>query len=318
MTNKQECTDLKLPEGLPVFEEYVESFCASLVFERNLSEHTTRNYRLDLRAFGKWLKRNSYDLASLRHQQLRLYLAELDQARYSRRTINRHLSAIKAFYRWLVITGLVENDPASLLQGPRQAKSLPRVINREDMDSLLAVYANLAKNSEEKAEYLRNQALMEFLYASGARVSEAAGLLLSGVDFGQGIVKVYGKGGKERLIPLHPLAVASMQQYLRFGRKELLKEKSSDFFFVSSAGNQLSTHAIRQVFKFALRSAGLDESLSPHAVRHTFATDLLSGGADLRSVQEMLGHSSLSTTQIYTHLTPEHLKNVHRQAHPRG
>ena len=165
---------------------------------------------------------------------------------------------------------------------------------------------------------MRDQALLEFLYACGARISEASGLHSDCVDFDQCQVKVFGKGGKERIIPLHDLCIETMKRYFYDYRPVLLRDKSSPYFFVSTRGNQMGTDAMRKMFKETVREAGLDDSLSPHDMRHTFATDLLAGGADLRSVQEMLGHSSLSTTQIYTHLTPARLKQVHRLAHPRG
>lgn len=201
----------------------------------------------------------------------------------------------------------MDADPACLLQGPKQPKSLPHVIRPADMARLLSVYGKRDAQGNERAQSptdLRNQALLEFLYACGARVSEASGLKVGNVDFASGQVKVFGKGSKDRIIPLHDLAVSSLRAYLTAGRPRILDGKQSEYVFVSTRGNRMTTDAIRKVFKAALREAGLDETLSPHDMRHTFATDLLDGGADLRSVQEMLGHASLSTTQIYTHLSP--------------
>jgi len=165
---------------------------------------------------------------------------------------------------------------------------------------------------------MRNQALLEFLYACGARISEASGLLTVNVDFSSGQVKVFGKGSKERIIPVYDLALSTIEKYLATARPVLLGKKASDALFISTRGNAMSTDAIRTVFKGILERAGVDGSLSPHDVRHTFATNLLEGGADLRSVQEMLGHASLSTTQVYTHLSIAHLQEIHHQAHPRG
>ena len=188
---------------------------------------------------------------------------------------------------------------------------------RERIDILAATHRQLRRYLGEldRAQYL---ALLEFLYACGARVSEASGLLAANVDFGSGQVKVFGKGSKERIVPLHDMAVSSMRAYATWARPLILRDRTCDYFFVSTRGNRMGTDAIRKMFKDALRQAGLDESLSPHDMRHTFATDLLDGGADLRSVQEMLGHASLSTTQIYTHLSPGRLKQVHARTHPRG
>ena len=300
---------------------HVEAFCAALQVEDNASAHTVRAYRTDLHDFLRWAQREKLDPLHVGHRQLRRYLGELGRAQYSRRTINRRLSAIKGFFRWLNVCGIIDEDPASVLQGQKQEKGLPRMIKSSDMAKLLSVYGKRDGSGaprEQTPTDMRNLALLEFLYACGARVSEASGLMLSNVDFKNGQVKVFGKGRKERIIPLHELALYSMRSYVYAARPRLLKEKQSEAFFVSTRGNPMTPDAIRKMFKEALRLAGLDMTLSPHDMRHTFATDLLEGGADLRSVQEMLGHASLSTTQIYTHLSADRLKQVHAQAHPRG
>jgi integrase/recombinase XerD len=295
------------------FAELVEAFCEALVQERNASVHTVRAYRTDLSDFGRWAARHNVDPLHASHRQMRAYLAELDQAQYARRTVNRRLSALRTFFEWAKLAGVDVSDAVSLLQGPKIAKSLPTVISANDMERLLSVYRDGRKPDE-----LRNQAILEFLYACGARISEASGLLLSNVDFDGHQVKVLGKGNKERIVPLHDTAVAAMRAYYWHGRPELLGEKTCEYFFVSTRGNRMSADAMRKMFKKTLTLAGLDSSISPHDMRHTFATDLVEGGADLRSVQEMLGHASLSTTQIYTHLSVTHLKESHHQAHPRG
>lgn len=300
---------------------HVELFCRSLSIENNSSRHTIRAYRTDLYDYLRWAYRESLSPLEVTHRQLRLYLSELDDAQYSRRTINRRLSSLKNFFKWLNVVMYIDNDPACVLQSAKTAKTLPRVIQADEMVKLLSVFGKRDLAGEMRDQSLkdfRNQALLEFLYACGARISEASGLLLDRVDFKSGQVKVFGKGGKERIVPLHEMALYSMQRYLNFGRPQLLGEKTSEFFFVSNRGNQMGPDSMRKMFKQALREAGLDESLSPHDMRHTFATDVLAGGADLRSVQEMLGHSSLSTTQIYTHLSSSRLKQAHKNAHPRA
>lgn len=309
----------------------VEGFCTSLAVEHNRSSHTIRNYRTDIEAYMRWCAREKLDVLSVRHQQVRRYLAYLDQAGYSRKTVNRHLSSIKGFYRWLVVEEHCQSSPADILSGPKQAKTLPRVIAPQEMDKLLSCAASQEvalhevaqkkprskKAIQHEAIALRNEALFELLYAAGLRVSEVAGLLVTRVDLEAGTLRVMGKGSKERLVPLHAVACEVLSRYLVQARPLLLTGESP-YVFLSARGNPLSTNTIRSVFKEALRAAQLDESLTPHAMRHSFATDLLSGGADLRSVQEMLGHASLSTTQIYTHLTSDRLKQVHHQTHPRG
>lgn len=299
----------------------VGNFCAAMRVERNASPHTLRAYRIDLMDYLRWAYRASIDPIAVTHRQLRRYLGELDQAQYSRTTINRRLSALRGFFRWLNVIGEVDTDSACILQGPKQPKSLPHVIRAADMAKLLSVHGKRDRWGNEREQSLtdmRDQAILEFLYACGARVSEASGLEVKNVDFASGQVKVFGKGSKERIIPLHDMAISSLRSYLVVARPRMLDGKSSEYAFVSTRGNRMSTDAIRKMFKATLREAGLDETLSPHDMRHTFATDLLDGGADLRSVQEMLGHASLSTTQIYTHLSPARLKQVHAQAHPRG
>lgn len=307
-------------EELPGYDE-ADAFCESLVVERGLSGHTVRNYRADLADYLRWAWRQGLDPLAVTHKQLRLYLGELDQARYARTTVNRRLSSLRGFFRWLELCGLVDADPASVLQGPKAPKSLPKVIRPADMARLLSVHGPVGPDGaprQQTPEDLRDLAVLELLYACGARVSEASGLRLADADLERCQVKVLGKGSKERIIPIHELAVGAMRDYAAIARPQLLGTKRSELFFVSSRGNRYTPDAIRKMFKAALRQAGLDEGLSPHAMRHTFATDMLTGGADLRSVQEMLGHASLSTTQIYTHVSPERLRAVHAQAHPRA
>lgn len=302
-------------------EGLVEGFCRSLGTERGLSPHTVRGYRIDVEDYLRWARRCGADPLAATHRQMRRYLGELDQARYARSTINRRLSSLRAFFRWLVQQGVVEADPASVLQGPRQTRRLPRVIGPAEMARILSVHSGAGidgRNRDRTPSDVRDQALLEFLYACGARVSEASGLLAADVDFQQKQAKVMGKGSKERVVPLHDLAVASMAEYAASARPVLLDGSQSPYFFVGAKGGRYSTGSIRKMFKRTLAEAGVDAVYSPHDMRHTFATDLLNGGADLRSVQEMLGHSSLSTTQIYTHVSAARLKEAHRLAHPRA
>lgn len=299
----------------------LDEYCRMLTVERNMSPNTLRAYRLDIDDYLRWAQRAKLDALRCDHRQLRRYLADLDRSGYQRTTVNRRLSSLKGWFRWLHARGFIPGDPASVLQGPKQSKHLPHVIRPGDMVRLLSVHAKRDLDGNPRTQTpadMRDQALLEFLYACGARVSEASGLLLRNVDFDQHQVKVLGKGSKERIIPLHDMALSSMDRYLHCARPALLDGGTSEFFFVSARGNAMGTDAIRKMFKATVAQAGLDPTLSPHDMRHTFATDMLDGGADLRSVQEMLGHASLSTTQIYTHLSPARLKQVHALAHPRA
>ncbi len=304
---------------LPGFA-HLDAFCEALAVERGASPHTIRAYRDDVLAYLRWAQRAGMAPYEVSYRQLRRYLAELDQARYARTTIKRHLSALRSFFRWLNAAGLTTNDPVSVVQAPKGSHRLPKTISNADMAALLKVFGDedeLGRPRQQTPSDMRDQAILEFLFSCGARVSEASGLLLRWVNLPAREVKVFGKRAKERIVPLSRLGAAAMERYLREARPALLGTKESDYFFVSNRGNAMGPDAIRKMFKRSLRAAGLDESLSPHAVRHTFATDLLDGGADLRSVQDMLGHANLSTTQIYTHVSPDRLKDVHRLAHPR-
>ena len=318
--------------------EYIDSLRA----EQRKSEHTLKAYRSDLDEYLRWAERTGIDPLKVTRRMARRYLGELDQARYAKSTINRHLSAVRGFYSWMMSRGIIDSDPMCALQGPKRPERLPKSILGNEMDRLLEVFADRAESEEREStpEEMRDQAVLELMYASGLRISEVSGALLADLDMTQGLIKVIGKGSKERIVPVHATALESLQLYLSKARPELLsrgvvkgKEAGSGakaanndakptdpakLIFISNRGRRYSEAMIRRMFKSALAEAGLDPNLSPHSMRHSFATDVLTGGADLRSVQEMLGHSSLSTTQIYTHVTPEHMSDVHRQAHPRG
>lgn len=221
----------------PRIVELIDAFCHAMRVERNASVHTLRAYRIDLMDFARWACRERIDILAATHRQLRRYLGELDRAQYSRTTVNRRLSALRSFFRWLNVTGIADEDPASILQGPKQPKSLPHVIRASDMVKLLTVYGKrdaAGREREQSSVDARNLALLEFLYACGARVSEASGLLAANVDFGSGQVKVFGKGSKERIVPLHDMAVSSMRAYATWARPLILRDRTCDYFFVST------------------------------------------------------------------------------------
>jgi integrase/recombinase XerD len=291
-----------------------DAFLTMLRIERNLSPHTIRAYGSDLASVCDWMERERLDVTQVDHKAARRYLGELDRARYSRKTINRHLSAMKTFFAWLVEIGQLESESLEVVSGPKLARGLPPTVGSDDVEKLLTV-SDLASPVG-----LRNQALLELFYASGARIAEVSSLTLGSIDFARMQVLVFGKGSKERIIPLHSLALRRLHEYITISRPELLRHatKQTDALFLTTRGNAMSADSIRKMFKQCIVSAGLDASLSPHALRHSFATDMLEGGADLRSVQELLGHASLSTTQIYTHLSQAHLKEAQSRAHPRA
>ena len=290
--------------------EHACAFLRHLRVERGLSENTVRAYALDIRSYFDWAARCGYNPLQVNHRRFRRYLAELNQAQYESSTISRHLSAVRSFFRFLNESGAVQVNPAAAAATPKLHKALPRKTSQSDVEQLLSVCET------DTPAGLRDQAFLELLYASGARISELAKLELGDVDVESMEVRLFGKGSKERIVPLYPVAVHAVCQYLEKGRPRLLTKGPLSALFVSSRGMAMSADSLRKVFKRRAAQAGLDPSLHPHDLRHAFATELVEGGADLRSVQEMLGHASLSTTQIYTHLSLQHMKDVYKQAHP--
>lgn len=294
--------------------ELEDRFLLSLKMARRYSQNTVDAYRTDLDGFIEWLFDNDINLLDVTHKQMRAYMGFLNTQGYSKSSINRKLSAAKSFYKWLVADEDIKASPLSVVSAPKKTKALPRRLMSSDIAALLSVW------QDNSAKALRNQTILELMYASGARISEISGMKVLDVDFSQRQIKVFGKGSKERIVPIHDFAIGSLKIYIRTARPQLeaKSKQPSEGLFLSTRGNPMTSVAIRKMFKDTLELAGLDTSFTPHDIRHSFATDMLEGGADLRTVQELLGHSSLSTTQIYTHLSAEHLKNVHAMAHPRG
>ena len=296
-----------------LLDKAVGDFCAQLASVRRLSPNTVRGYRQDLASFSAWARREGVSPLSLTHRELRGYLAELSRAGYAPTTVARHLSALRGLYRWMLHEGRCPSAAVAAVTSPKLSKTLPRTMSDADADALIATCAG------DDPVDLRDGAFLELLYATGARISEAAGLELGSVDFARRQVTLFGKGSKERIVPLPERALARLGAYVERGRPALLRPgRPTQALFLSARGNPMSADALRTCFERRVAEAGLDPSLTPHAMRHTFATELLSGGADLRSVQELLGHESLSTTQVYTHLSVDRLRDAARAAHPRA
>lgn len=314
-------TGERQPDAFPGLQT-IDAYLKSLEVERNASANTIRSYETDLLAYASWCARKGIDPVRPGRRALRAYLGYLNAAGYERTTINRHLSAIRGLFGWMVVAGLAVDDPSSTMSGLKRRGRLPHKIPADQMARILAVHGRTTVGGarrDQTPQDLRDSAVLELLYASGCRVSEASGLRLGDVDFARKLVKVFGKGSKERIVPLHEISVASLRAYLDHGRPALrVANRSEDWLFLSNRGNRYSEDAIRKMFKETQAAAGIPGIYSPHDIRHTFASDLLEGGADLRSVQELLGHASPSTTQIYTHLSPAYLKQVHANAHPRS
>ena len=294
-------------------ERSIDEYLGFLGGVRHLSENTLRAYRIDLTAFLDWSRREGVSPLELTHRDVRSYLLELTRAGYTTRTIGRRLSALRGLYRWMQREGRCSSGVVTALSSPKLARSLPRTMTDDDARALLETC------SGDDPVSLRDRAFLELLYATGARISEAAGLSVDDLDLTSAQARLFGKGSKERIVPLYREATDHLVAYLEWGRPELLRPgRACRALFVSTRGNPMSADALRTVFERRVAQAGLDPSLTPHAMRHTFATELLGGGADLRSVQELLGHESLATTQIYTHLSVDRLKEAAQRAHPRS
>ena len=297
----------------------IDGFEAYLADERRYSPATVRAYRSDLDRFASfWEKEFAHEeagktpLKAIDTLAVRSHLASLHRGSLGNRSLARHLSTLRSFFRWACRQGHLEKSPARGVPAPRVGKTLPRAMTLADTDALLDA-------PEEGSFPERDRALFELLYATGLRVSEAAGLDLEDVDFSARMARVTGKGGKERIVPFGEEAEASLRDYLP-ARAALRLDRDDDEepLFVNTRGGRLTTRSMARLLKRRLRAAGLPAEISPHALRHTFATHLLSAGADLRAIQELLGHASLSTTQKYTHLDAARLRDVYRRAHPKA
>lgn len=290
----------------------IERFLVHLADERNASPETVRAYAADLARYREWAERTAADPFSDDPRVLRRYLAELDAARYARRTIARRLSAVRSLFAFLNREGVLAHDAAAVVATPKLPARLPRIVPGDLLEALLE-----APDASTPAG-LRDRAILELLYASGARVSELAGLDLADFDRPSAQIRVTGKGDKQRILPLYREAVERLEAYLRAGRPAFHPAAGEPAAFLNRLGTRLTSGGIRRMLQRHIASLGAASGVTPHAFRHTFATHLLEGGADLRTVQDLLGHVALSTTQIYTHVSVQRLRDVHRGAHPRA
>ncbi len=305
--------------------DYIDAFCEALYYEQNKSKHTIRAYRGDLKDATDWAQQEGSDIWELDHFEWRAYLADLTDKGLSARTINRKLSSIRTFLTWISRQGVEAASSIDLIESPKLARVLPRALAQSEVLRLFE-QADIAD-----PEGMRDALMLELLYASGCRIAELAGLTVVDVHFGKKEVRLFGKGQKERIVPLHDKAVELTKAYLETARMELISKapekrtaekriagKELTALFISITGRPMSADMLRKRFTLLVQRAGLDAGCTPHTMRHTFATDILDGGADLRSVQELLGHKNLSTTQIYTHLSIDKTKRAILQSHPRA
>lgn len=281
----------------------------------DVSDATAAVYRRDLLAFAEWFESSGpTEIACLDRRRLRGYLAYLDAAGYARSTIARKMSALRRFFLWARRSGLIETDPTIGLSTPSAPKRLPSVLTDAELETLLGdVDSARAPKDDHTNRRLRDDAVLELLYGSGLRVAEVCSLTTSSPDLSAGVVRVWGKGNKERIVPLSAPSIAALRAHIGRSSVDPAIDQEARVLFVNARGNRLTPRDVRRIVDRRAKTP-----THPHALRHTFATHLLDGGADLRTVQELLGHADLSTTQIYTHVSKERLQRVHRSSHPRG
>lgn len=288
----------------------IESFINHLKTERNLSFHSLRSYRSDLEEFFKLIKDKNIQINSISRFHLLDFLNYLLKNNYRKTSIARKASSLRTFFRFLCREGILNENPALNLRTPKLEKHLPSFLDEAQAEKLM----NLPSS---KGSGFRDRAILEMLYGTGIRASELCSLKIEDVDLKGGLVRVLGKGNKERIIPIGRMAIKALSDYLEY-RKNIKLEKGINFVFLNAMGKRLSERGLQNIVKKYITQVCKLSKMSPHVLRHTFATHLLNRGADLKAVKELLGHSRLSTTQIYTHVTMEHLKKIYEQSHPRA
>ena len=291
-----------------MIQRFIEKFINYLKVEKNSSAHTITNYLVDLKAFEQFL--GEKEITSIDHLMLRKFLAEMRARNYAKRTIARKLASLRSFFRFMYREGHSKANPITAIATPKLDKKLPIVLDEGKVAKLLQC------PPEDDVFGLRDRALLETIYSAGIRVSELVGLDVRDVDLIAEVIKVFGKGSKERMVPIGAPAASAIRRYL--DKRGEAKARDKNAVFLGKNGTRLRDRSVRRIVDKHMHACSLAEHISPHSLRHSFATHMLDRGADLRSVQELLGHANLSTTQIYTHVTMERLKSVYDKAHPRA
>ena len=293
--------------------QILDAFIDNIWIEKGLSQNTLDSYRSDLEQFSKWLEKNNLSYIKTSKKEILSYLSFLFQKGLGSKTVARKLSSLKSFFRYLVFKSIIQNDPSSEVETPKLLKSIPKSISEKEVEALLAA-------PDEKTDIgLRDKTMIETLYSCGLRISELTNLELLNLNLRQGVIRVIGKGQKERLVPMGDQLIALLELYISSSRKNLLNKRHSDFLFLSTRGQRMTRQSFWHRIKHYCLASGFEpDKISPHVLRHAFATHLLNNGADLRVVQLLLGHSDLNTTQIYTEVARQRLKRLHTEHHPRG
>jgi len=291
-----------------MIDRYIQKFITYLEIEKNVSSHTIINYKIDLREFKDSIK--DKPIENITHIDLRLFLARMKEKNLSKRSIARKMACLRSFFKFLCREGYIKSNPTVSLQTPKIERRLPIFLGIDQVVKLIEA------PDSSSLDGLRDRAILETLYSSGLRVGELVGLNREDIDFIGGVLKVYGKGKKERLVPIGDKALKAIRDYL--GKLDMTDIKEKRAVFLNKSKRRMTDRAVRRVVEKYIKKISLSEKISPHSLRHSFATHLLDRGADLRSVQELLGHANLSTTQIYTHVSTERLKSIYEKVHPRA
>lgn len=300
--------------GDSMYKEFIREindFIKYLQNEKRYPKTTIESYKRDLDNFYSFSYSKKIDYKNINKEQIRKYLKYLDELHYSKSTISRMLSALRHFYDHLIIKNKIKVNQFKLICNPKKEKKLPNFLQSNEYQQIISVI-------DTKSDLgMRNLLIIELLYATGLRVSELTNLKLNDIDKYKKEIRILGKGNKERIVYFGDYAKQYLENYLQISRNNLLKRRKSEYLLINNNGEQLSTRGVQKIIEKIVKEAALKHKISPHVLRHTFATDLLNNGADLKSVQELLGHSSLSTTQIYTHITNERLRSVYLKTFPR-
>jgi len=291
-------------------DNLLDQFINYIRVERGLSNNTVEAYSRDLLLFFQFLEERELLLVKVSQDNLREYVSTLGTG-LSARSVARNISAIKTFFRFLVSEGKIKSSPARLLETPRISRRLPGPLSQQEVERLLS------QPDPNSPKGQRDHAMFEILYATGLRVSELVNLKISNINLEAGYIRTVGKGSKERIVPIGDKAIEAVKEYLSIGRFQVIKGRNSPYIFLNSRGHPMTRQGFWKIIKKYGKEAGIKQKVTPHSIRHSFATHLLEAGADLRSVQVMLGHTDISTTQIYTHVTRERLKELHEKCHPR-
>lgn len=293
-------------------DKYIEKFIDYLEVQKNYSELTRINYEKDLIEYSIFLKDNNYSYNNMDYKKCTNYLIHLDNKKYKKTSVSRKLSSLRSFYKYLVLNNFADNNPFMLISSPKKEKKIPKFINYQGIDEIFEIPD--LKTSEGQ----RERVILEILYGSGVRVSELVNIKIKDIDFSNKTILIFGKGSKERVVSFGEMALDAINTYINNGRKEYLGDKTSDYLIVGKNEENLTTRRIEQIIDSLIKKTSIKMNITPHMFRHTFATHLLDQGCDLLAVQELLGHESLSSTEIYTHVSNEHLREVYYKCHPRN